>query len=237
VTVMTRWGRKAAELYRPDYARRYRAHDDGIETTGPYVQFCRWLEMIGGRFSGDIDVLDLGCGTGRYFCALRRARSIVGIDASPAMLAEARTPIRADEIRAASVELVEGDFVAHDFGESRFDLVYSIGVLAEHTPLDARVVANVQRWLRPGGRFAFTTVHPDSSSVPQTLPRATGRLVLPLTGGALRRRLRDRLTAGGLYADDHLIHERLDDAFEIETIDHMESEAHFHCLCVARRRP
>jgi SAM-dependent methyltransferase len=234
---MTRWGRKAADLYRPEYARKYRAHDAGLAMVGPYARFCEWLAAACDRFTDDIDVLDLGCGTARYFRALRHARSIVGIDASAAMLAEARAPIGADEIHASSIELIEGDFVAYDFGAQRFDLVYSIGVLAEHTPLDERIVANVFRWLRPFGRFAFTTVHPDSPSVPRTLPRATGRLVLPLTAGAARRRLRERLTAHGLYADEPLIRELLDGRFDIEAIERMESEAHLHCLCVARRKP
>ena len=235
MTAMTRWGQKAADLYRTDYARRYRAHDDGLGAVGPYAQFCEWLGAVCDRFTDEIDVLDLGCGTARYFRVLTNARSIVGIDASAAMLAEARTPIGADQIRAGSVELIEGDFVSHDFGASRFDLVYSIGVLAEHTPLDSRIVDNVHRWLRPMGRFAFTTVHPESPSVPKTWPRATGRLVLPLTVGTVRRHLRDRLTAGGLYADERLIGELLDGRFVVESLERMDSEAHLHCLCVARK--
>ena len=50
-----------------------------------------------------------------------------------------------------------------------FDLVYSIGVLAEHVPLDAAIVERVWRWLKPDGRFAFTTVDPESPDVPQHL--------------------------------------------------------------------
>jgi SAM-dependent methyltransferase len=229
------WGRKAADLYRPEYARKYRAHDDELATVEAYTRFCSWIAEVCDRFSGDIDVLDLGCGTGRYFRAIRHARTIVGIDASAAMLAEARTPLAADEISAGSIELVEGDFVTHDFSASRFDLVYSIGVLAEHTPLDVRLVRSVFRWLRPGGRFAFTTVHPDSPSVPRTLRRSAGRLLLPLTVGAVRRHLRERLTAAGLYGDEPLIHELLDGRFEIESLARVVSEAHLHCLCVARK--
>jgi SAM-dependent methyltransferase len=238
VTPATDWGRKAAELYRPDYARKYRAHDDQLDAVNavdPYARFCRWLGEACDRFDREIDVLELGCGTGRYFRAVRHTRALTGIDASPAMLAEARFPVGASEITAGSIELVHADIVTCDLGPSRFDLVYSIGVLAEHTPLNARVVANVFRWLRPGGRFAFTTVHPDSPSVPRTWPRAAARLVLPLTVGPLRRRLRERLAVAGLYADDALIRERLAAQFEIESLAHAESEAHFHCLCIARK--
>ena len=45
-----------------------------------------------------IDALDLGCGTGRYFCALRGVRTLVGLDASAAMLERARHPMHEDQI-------------------------------------------------------------------------------------------------------------------------------------------
>ena len=102
-------------------------------------------------------------------------------------------------------------------------------------PLDARIVANVARWTKPGGRFAFTTVHPDSPSVPRTWPRSLARAILPLTRGALRCRLRARLSSDGLYADEAAIRELLEPAFAIESLTRARSEAHLHALCVARR--
>jgi SAM-dependent methyltransferase len=230
---LTGWARKAADLYEPSYARRYRTHDD---TRGSaYLMFCAWLHDVCLSFEKPIDVLDLGCGTGRYFSCVANVRALVGLDASAAMLEEARRPVEADGITAAAVELVQGDIMSHDFGADRFDLVYSIGVLAEHTPLDEQVTANVHRWLKPGGRFAFTTVHPDSPSVPKTLPRSIGRLLFPLTAGGLRRRLHDRLTAHGLYADELRVHRLLEPGFTIESLTRVTSEAHLHALCVARK--
>lgn len=230
------WGRKAEDLYRPDYARQYRLHDDDLDHVEAYERFCAWLGRISASFLEPIDALDLGCGTGRYFCALRNVRSVVGIDASAAMLEEAKRPFRADRISAASIDLVHGDLMDHDFGQGRFDLVYSVGVLAEHTPLDARVIANVARWTKPGGRFAFTTVHPESGSIPRTFGRTIGRLLLPLATGDLRRRLRERLAIGGLYADEARIRELLEPAFAVESLTRVHSEAHLHALCVARRK-
>lgn len=229
------WGRKAADLYQASYAREYRRHDDELDRVAAYETFCGWLRGVCLSFGAPIDALDLGCGTGRYFCALAQVRALVGLDASAAMLEEARRPVHADRITAARVDLVQGDVISHDFGAGRFDLVYSIGVLAEHTPLDARVVANVRRWLKPGGRFAFTTVHPDSPSVPKTLTRSVGRLAWPLLRGAAGRRLHDRLMSGGLYADETRIHQLLDPGFTIESLARVRSEAHLHGLCVARR--
>jgi len=229
-----RWAARASALYDGAYARRYRVHDDELSGSEPERLFSEWLERVCRAFTAPIDVLDLGCGTGRFFWAVSGARTIVGLDASPAMLAEAQHPYRQERI-SARVTLVAGDLFEHDFGARRFDLVYSIGVLAEHSPLDERIVTSVRRWLKLQGRFAFTTVHPESPSVPRTVRRTLGTLVLPVSVGPLRRRLRDRLTSGGLYADETRIHDLLDRSFAIESLTRMESEAHLHCLCVARK--
>jgi hypothetical protein len=72
-------------------------------------------------------------------------------------------------------------------------------------------------------------------SIPKTLGRSLGNIVLPISAGPMRRWLRDRLTAGGQYADEALIVERLGSQFSIESLTRLESEAHLHCLCVAVR--
>jgi SAM-dependent methyltransferase len=233
----TRWSEKASALYDPAYARKYRAYDDEVQHGGPYRAFAEWLADACALFAPPIDVLDLGCGTGRYFWALTGVRNLVGIDASPAMLAEAQQPLHADRITAARVTLIQGDLLAHDFAAGEFDLVYSIGVLAEHAPLDEAVAAHVHRWLRDGGRFVFTTVHPDSASVAQTVPRRIGRALDRMLPAPLARPVRDRLLAGGLYADERRITDLLAGAFEIEALRQFDSEAHRHCWCVARKRP
>jgi SAM-dependent methyltransferase len=226
--------RRAAALYDRDYADRYRAHDDTLTGSAPYQGFVAWLQRACERFQQPIDVLELGCGTGRYFSALTGVRAITGIDASADMLAHARSPFRQDRI-AAPVTLVQGDLFSHPFSAGSFDLIYAIGVLAEHAPLNATIVERVHGWLRPGGRFAFSTVHPDSPSIGVTVGRAIGRAVQPLTFGSARRRLRGRLLAGGLYADEAWIAEVLQPWFAIESLERFVSEAHLHCLCVARR--
>lgn len=231
------WARRASALYDDAYAKRYRAHDERFDESGPCRDFADFLARVCRSLQPPIDALDLGCGTGRYFWALTGVRELVAIDASAAMLAEARRPYNADRITAASVTLIEDDLFAHEFEAGRFDLVYSIGVLAEHAPLDEAVVARVARWLKPNGRFAFTTVHPDSSSIPQTLRRRLGRSLEPVAPAPLRKRLRARLLGGGLYADEAAVRTLLDRRFDVESLERFESEAHLHCLCVARKTP
>jgi SAM-dependent methyltransferase len=230
------WGRKAAALYEPAYARQYRLHDEALGHVAAYETLSSWLREICDRFVQPIDVLDLGCGTGRYFCALSNVRTLIGVDASAAMLAEARHPVGEERVTAAAIDLVHGDLFEHDFGPDRFDFVYSVGVLAEHVPFDCTVVSHLARWLRADGRVAFTTVHPESPSVPQTLKRRLGRTLATLAPAAVQERIRERLLGDGRYADESRIEKLLQGLFRIETLRRFESEAHLHCWCVARKR-
>ncbi len=232
---MTDWGARAAGLYDDAYAGRYRQHDDELAGSAPSMALAAWLGAVCERCGRDLSVLDLGCGTGRYFWALQGVADLVGLDASPAMLARARHPHFANRVTAARTTLVEGDLLTVTFEPGRFDLVYSIGVLAEHAPLTPEVVALVARWLKPAGRFAFTSVRPDSPSVPKTLGRRVGTALAPVLRGKARRVVRDRLMSGGLYADEVRVRELLAGAFVVESLEPFESEAHLHCLCVARR--
>ena len=101
-------------------------------------------------------VLDLACGTGLQTRQIaRRADSVVGVDASAAMLRRAadRTPDR-------NVRYAAGDFRAFDLGET-FDAAVCGGDSLNyvHVPAElADVFVCVRRHLRPGGLFAFDVI-------------------------------------------------------------------------------
>jgi SAM-dependent methyltransferase len=232
----TEWGRRAEALYQPEYASRYRAVDDDIRHGALVETFGGWLRRLSESFGREITALDLGCGTGRYFWALKNVRELVGIDVSEAMLAEARRPVGADEISVGRITLLQGDFLSQSLADGGFDLIYSIGVLAEHSPLDDRLVERVFRWLAPGGAFAFTAVHPLSFSVPRTWKRRVGEWLLPFSTGAVKEALRAKLMAGGLYADERQLRELLPrHGFRIESVASHLSDVHLHLMCVARK--
>ena len=136
-------------LYDAEYARRYRGRDEELEGVGSYHALVRWVGEVCDRFDHPIDVLDLGCGTGRYFWGLRNVNTLTGLDASEPMLAEAAQPTRAGEISARHITLIKGDLATHQFAGGSFDLVYSIGVLAEHVALTRSLVTRVAGWLKP----------------------------------------------------------------------------------------
>jgi len=224
-----------AANYDEQYARRYRTRDDELDAVGSYQELVNWIGGVCDRFGNPIDVLDLGCGTGRYFWGLRNVKTLTGLDASEPMLAEAKTPTHADRIRAQRIALVRGDLASHDFSRNSFDLVYSIGVLAEHVPLNRSLVTRVAGWLKPGGRFAFTTVDPQSPDVPKTTARRMASALLPIVPGDAGRRLHERLMAGGMYGDARWIQSQLKGVFAIESLEQYQSDVHLHGRCVARK--
>ena len=221
-------------LYDADYARRYRSRDEELAGVDSYHALVAWIGEVCDRFGHPIDVLDLGCGTGRYFWGLRHVHTLTGLDASAPMLAEAAHPTHAADIHARDVNLITGDLQTHEFAAGSFDLVYSIGVLAEHVALTRVLAERVSRWLKPGGRFAFTTVDPQSPDVPKTMPRRVASALLPVAAGPVGNALHRRLMAGGMYGDERWIRATLSGLFHIESLDRFQSDVHLHGRCVAR---
>ncbi len=88
-------------------------------------------------------ILDLGCGDGMLTAVLQHAGcEVVGVDASPEMIAAARS-------RGLDAYVLDGQKLPF---ESEFDAVFSNAAL--HWMTDAEsVLAGVWRALKPGGRF------------------------------------------------------------------------------------
>ena len=105
----------------------------------------------------DARVLDIACGSGIVARTVARrlgpAGRVIGLDASPAMLAAAR---RASEAERLAIEWREGDAQELPFADASFDLV-----LCQHGlqffPNRARALAEMHRVLAPGGHVAVAT--------------------------------------------------------------------------------
>jgi predicted TPR repeat methyltransferase len=98
-------------------------------------------------------VLDLGCGTGLGGAAFRPVADwLVGVDLSPAMIAQAMAKDFYD--RLATTDLA--DFLTSDASDAaKYHLVLAADVFVYVNDL-APIVAAVARILAPGGLFAFT---------------------------------------------------------------------------------
>jgi SAM-dependent methyltransferase len=154
----------------PAWARQYRHEDEvAVGLAGSYKHYSQTLSRLTGSKTAPIDVLDVGCGTGRYFHCLRNLRRLVGIDTSAHMLAQARNPIHREDIGARSLELICGDMFSARLAVSSFDFIYSIGVLGEYAPLDMAALVKLKSLLKSGGTLFVTAVDAGSRvSVPES---------------------------------------------------------------------
>jgi len=98
----------------------------------------------------DKQVLDAGCGGGRYTLAWRLlgAKKVIGLDVSVTGVFDARR--RADQAGIDGVIFQRGNVLQLPFAENAFDIVFSNGVL-HHTVDWKSGVAELVRVLKPGG--------------------------------------------------------------------------------------
>lgn len=103
-----------------------------------------------------LNVLDLGCGTGRHSIWLADSgANVIAIDFSQGMLARARNKAGADKVR----------FISHDlhqplpFESATFDLIVS-GLVLEHLGELRLFFAEARRVLKSSGRAMVSAMHP-----------------------------------------------------------------------------
>jgi ubiquinone/menaquinone biosynthesis C-methylase UbiE len=97
--------------------------------------------------------LDAACGTGRHTRYLAaRGHRVIGVDASPAMLAEARRALD-------DVDLRLGDLAHLPLDDASVDLAVSALALT-HCPDLGPPIAELARVVRPGGRLVVSDFHP-----------------------------------------------------------------------------
>lgn len=132
----------------PDYARYRKVHPEVLRQLLDVVPVTR-----------ETRVLEVGCGTGNYSCALREASGCAcwGIDPSEQMLAQARG-------RGSSVIFLRGTAEDTTLLAGLFDLVFSVDVI-HHLADRPKAFAEARRVLRPGGRICVVT---DSEEILRT---------------------------------------------------------------------
>jgi SAM-dependent methyltransferase len=128
---------------------RYPGHDS-------YWRYHRdqFLQLLPSPGRGTVDI---GCGEGRLTRHLKElGHEIVGVDASPSMVAAAREFDPSMDIRLA-------DAAALPLGDASADLAVAFMSLhdIDAMPLPIREVARI---LEPGGRLCFAIVHPINSA-------------------------------------------------------------------------
>lgn len=105
-----------------------------------------WLDLLGRE---DLNIIEIGCGTGWLCPRLTRFGRVIATDLSDEVLNRART-------RAPEVTFVAGDFMSLDLGTSEFDVVITLEVLS-HIGDQRAFIDKLARQLRPGGHLMLAT--------------------------------------------------------------------------------
>jgi len=107
----------------------------------------------------DLDVVDLGCGTGRWLQALQGAgaRSLLGLDFSPEMLSLAKSKL------AGGANLVCADCGSASLEANSADIILANFVVSYVQDV-TYLVETASRALRPGGSIFITDIHPETAA-------------------------------------------------------------------------
>ncbi len=148
---MKPWYEKLFENYAQSYEK-----ESFTQGTKAEVDF---VEQEAG-YNKSLDILDIGCGTGRHSLELaRRGYRVKGIDLSENMLEKAREKARKENLK---VEFARADARYFDYPE-QFDLAIMIceGAfpLMETDEMNNMILENAFRALRYPGKFIFTTLN------------------------------------------------------------------------------
>ncbi|MCB0696832.1 MAG: class I SAM-dependent methyltransferase [Chitinophagaceae bacterium] len=190
---------KTVNLYNQDYSEKYRHFDDLYVDMPDYNHFVPLLQELTASFKRPIKVLEVGCGTGRYFHALKNTVELTGIDISGPMLKLAETPLKSEEVNIPVINLIEGSVFDYDFGNEKFDFIYSIGVLAEHAPFTKEICDKLFSLLNDDGAIYFTAVDLNDR---KNLKRRLAETAYPLLPGKIKEALDKRWVTNYMTHDD-----------------------------------
>jgi ubiquinone/menaquinone biosynthesis C-methylase UbiE len=132
-----------AEIANFDY-EQYQYHLDIVRSYGPTARFMDGIIRRMGTSIVDMDVLDLGCGTGHISRMFEGRNRVVSYDPTVQGVRTARA------LQKTRGSFVVGGGERLPFADATFDVVLLIDVL-EHIEDHQSVAAEIQRVLRPGG--------------------------------------------------------------------------------------
>lgn len=138
----SRTGDELEAVCYPGASARFNQYIEGLQRTA----LLRGLSYCKSSLNGDI--LELGCGSGRWIPTLKsNGARVTGIDISEHAIAKAR-------LLNPDVDFLCADVTEYNFSPASYDLVVSITVL-QHLPYaeQLQVLAEIARTLRPSGRL------------------------------------------------------------------------------------
>ena len=181
-------GRPGDAAYARMYASSHGAVADDLAYRAGYLD----LLTLDGLAPDGYSLLDVGCGTGGYHRLATRAGAILGLDLTPAMIAEAER-LRAETGQTHRRYLC-GAFESTPFAE-QFDAIRFAGIYGWYRPWHGAhaVLARVADLLRPGGVVVLSYTPPRTPVQALKAALAPSRTVL-----IFRRRFLAMLRPAGL---------------------------------------
>jgi SAM-dependent methyltransferase len=153
---MTLNGRKMTpSTQRVDYNLIAHLYDEPGRDYDTDPNLIKFLEERADQPLSRTRILDMGCGTGKQLSANRikyPELHIVGLDLFHGMLLQANK-------RCADVNWVQGDNTDPPFTDGSFDYITN-QFSYHHVRTKSKMIAEVYRILKPGGRFAITNLDP-----------------------------------------------------------------------------
>lgn len=186
---------RSKQYYSPKRAKRY-GKDAPVGER--YEVYYNTLTARCKEGRNNFSVLELGCGTGRYFFYLTGVKKLVGVDLSEDMLEAARENLKRIPELLPVAEFVHSR--VEDFNTNeKFDLIYSIGTLGEFCEFNTELLKKIVFFLKPGGLFFFTIVDAESYvKHPMGIKKRLFRLAIKW----LPLKFRIKIDAKGLTDDD-----------------------------------
>lgn len=162
---------------------RVRASSDGYQLSlgdptpaGKQTVNQRLIFIMASLRNNSQRILDIGCGSGAYLGHLSKyASEVIGIDVCGNHLREAKQNLKGENIALA---LMSGEELA--LKEDSFAAVILIETL-EHVSDDERVIKEISRVLKPGGRLILTTPNKFFPFETHGLRIASKKIGFPLT--------------------------------------------------------
>jgi SAM-dependent methyltransferase len=168
-----------AEQYANEQNLRTRIETHRLYTVGPPLEPAVDKVL---NLQPQESLLDIGTGPGDFPQRLRRAGHtgrLVGVDASPGMIAKAKSA-------ALNIEFLQADAQSLPFPDESFDVITARHMLY-HVPDIPRALREAHRLIRPGGRFlAITNILDNFGDYRRALHEATASLYGSQAADAMR---------------------------------------------------